>query len=141
MIITEKRITLSFTFDVKITNDETNVEAAKDSNDAYSRANSRRLLLAILEQPEQLQRVLTSKAALHLPEEPEHRFLGMEKPTNYEELFAASVAVLNQEDQAYWTRVGSKDIEFITLLGDIYRSIHVNCVDCTSEIVDPVEAR
>ena len=141
MTITETRINLTFVFDVQITDNETSIEEAQDARDAFSRDMSRRLLLAILEQPEQLQRVLTSKAALHLPEEPESLFLGMEKSTNYEELFAPSVAVLNQEDQAYWNRVGSNDVEFITLLGDIYKSIHVECMDCTSEIVDPVESR
>ena len=140
MTITETRINLTFSFDVKITDDETNAQEATDTREVFSRANSRRLLLAVLGQPEQLKRVLTSKAALHLPEEPENRFLGTEKPTNYEELFAASVAVLNQEDQAYWNRVGSKDFEFITLLGDIYKSIHVECVDCTSEM-EPAQAR
>jgi len=140
--IKETRINLIFTFDVKITDDETNASQAKDANDVFYRDINRRLLLAILEKPEQLQRVLTSKCALHLPEEPEYLFFDVGKhEVEYDRMLAPSIALLSEEDQVLWhewvevDRKADKG-EFITLVDDIYESIHIECVECSSQVIE-----
>lgn len=135
--LVEKNIDLTFRFHVTVSDIP---ESLEDTKEAFYRNMNKRLLHAVLGDPEQLRRILTSKCALHLPEESEHRFLDMEEgEVEYDQLFAKSITKLSEKDQALWNKWAEQghagtDVEFIVMVKDIYDSIHFECVDCTSHM-------
>ena len=133
-------LTITFTFNVDITDDETKVPpGVEDPEKIFDLNINRRLLLAVLTQREQLQHCLLERIALKMENLPnEHRpnwgaFLLGQKAINYYELLAPTIASMSEEDQQYfrrWVERAQKHgLNFHTQIQDFLDSFHITLED------------
>lgn len=129
-------LTMTFTFSVDITDDETKVPPGVEDPEKICDLNiNRRLLLAVLAQREQLQHCLLERIALKMENLPSEQrlnwdaFLLGQKDMNYYELLAPTIASMSEEDQQYfrrWVEKGQKhELNFHTQIQDFLDSFHI----------------
>jgi hypothetical protein len=132
----QAHLTMTFTFTVDITDDETNVPPdVEDPEKIFERNINRRLLLAVLAQREQLQHCLLERIALEMENVPNEQrpnwdaFLLVQKDMNYYELLAPTIANMNEEDQQHFRHLVEREqkheLNFHTQIQDFLDSFHI----------------
>ncbi|GHO46661.1 hypothetical protein [Ktedonospora formicarum] len=140
------RMQVVISFDIRVTDEETEVTRDTEKLAVYFKECNRRLLLEILRRPENLRRFLIGWVAAHIEALPmqqglsswEALLLEKEEVSLAKQLWS-TISEMNEEDRAvfrWW--IEDKRIDFGSQITDFLKSFHVELEDL--QMSDPLDS-